>query len=405
MSTSLQPLPQSRRDLTLDVLRGFALAGVLLTFCITDVRSAPGYAKTFLDDLVDWPKWIFIENRMYTLLIIIFGIGFHVQLEKAKTKGVSFVPVFLRRSMGLIVIGFLHAIFLSTRDILMFYGIAGAALLLLRRLKNWQLFALMAFLFLVVTPIIARFQQAGFKAFSLAQANNYADHVQHNWQFFKLYHQIYFIYIEMLFHFMLGYMLGRSGIFQKIKDNYSLRRKLMVVTLIGSAVLIPLCYYVFPDTLYPLVEKIKAPWILYVAAIGLRLTWQIWMIVSVTLYATILLAICKSIKGKRWLAPLAAFGQMSLSNYLIQSIVLVPYLLVFDKYDNMPPFSGFILFLIVLAVQLVFSKWWMARHTMGPFEWLLRSFTYWKWQPIKKSFEKKFDDDKPLVTVSAPAYQ
>jgi len=50
----------------------------------------------------------------------------------------------------------------------------------------------------------------------------------------------------------------------------------------------------------------------------------------------------------------------------------------------MPPFSGFILFLIMLALQFLFSKWWMARYTMGPFEWLLRSFTYWKWQPIKK---------------------
>jgi len=391
MSDTLQPLSSTERDVSLDILRGFALAGVLLTFCITDVRSAPGYTKTFLDELIDWPKWILIENRMYTMLIIIFGIGFHVQLEKARRKGVSFVPVFLRRSIGLILIGFLHAIFLSTRDILMFYGMAGVALLALRRLKNWQLFASMAFLFLVLTPIIVRFQQAGFKAFSLAQANNYADHIQHNWQFFKLYHQIYFIYIEMLFHFMLGYILARSGIFQKIKDNRKLRRKLMVVTLIGSVLLIPLCYYFFPRTLYPLVEKIKTPWILYSVAIGLRLTWQVWMIVSVTLYATILISICNSMKRKKWLEPLAAFGQMSLSNYLIQSIVLVPYLLAFDKYDNMPPFSGFILFLIMLALQLVFSKWWMTRYTMGPFEWLLRSFTYWKWQPIKKFVPREKD--------------
>jgi uncharacterized protein len=398
MSNVLQPLSQTNRDVSLDVLRGFALAGVLLTFCITDVRSAPGYSNTLLDDVIDWPKWIFIESRMYTMLIIIFGIGFHVQLEKAKRQGVSFVPVFLRRSMGLILIGFLHAIFLSTRDILMFYGIAGAALLLLRRLKNWQLFALMAFLFFVVTPIIARFQQAGFKAFSLRQANNYGDHIQHNWQFFKLYHQIYFIYIEMLFHFTLGYILGRSGIFQQIRDSKKLRRKLMVATLVGSAVLIPVCYYLFPGTLYPLVEKIKAPWILYVAAIGLRLTWQIWMIVSVTLYATMLITIYKSAKGKKWLSPLAAFGQMSLSNYLIQSIVLVPYLLAFDKYDNMPPFSGFILFLVMLALQLVFSAWWMTRYTMGPFEWLLRSFTYWKWQPIRK-FVPEEKDLKPFFII------
>ena len=187
--SSLQPLSQTERDVSLDILRGFALAGVLLTFCITDARSAPGYTKTFLDQLIDWPKWILIENRMYMMLIIIFGIGFNVQLKKAKQKEVAFVPVFLRRSIGLIVIGFVHAILLSTRDILLFYGIVGAVLLLLRNAKNWQLWTFMALLFFVLVPIIARIQR-GFEAFTLAQPNNYVDHVQHNWQFFKLYHQI-----------------------------------------------------------------------------------------------------------------------------------------------------------------------------------------------------------------------
>ena len=32
----------------------------------------------------------------------------------------------------------------------------------------------------------------------------------------------------------------------------------------------------------------------------------------------------------------------------------------------------------------VFSTWWLKRFHFGPFEWLLRSFTYWKWQPMKK---------------------
>jgi len=384
MST-LQPLSSNERDVSLDILRGFALAGVLLTFCITDARSAPGYTKTFLDDLVDWPKYILIEGRMYGMLIIIFGIGFHVQLKKAKEKGVSFAPVFLRRAIGLIILGFLHAIFLSTRDILLFYGISGAVLLLLRNAKNWQLWTLMGLLFFVATPIVVRFQSAGLKAFALSQPNNYVDHVQHNWEFFKLYHQIWFIYVEMLLHFMLGYIISRTGFFQKLKDHKKLRRKLLIASLIGSAVLIPLYYFYLPDAVFPLLRNIKTTWLRLLAVTGVRTLWQLWMMVSVILYATTLISIYRSAKGKKWLAPLASFGQMSLSNYLIQSIVLVPYLLAFNKYDNTGPFNGFILFLIMLALQLVFSTWWMARYTMGPFEWLLRSFTYWRWQKIKRS--------------------
>lgn len=381
---SLQPLSSNERDVSIDVLRGFALAGVLLTFCITDVRSAPGYNETFLDQLVNWPKYILIESRMYTMLIIIFGIGFHVQLEKAKRKNAPFEPVFLRRSVGLVILGFLHAVFLSTRDILMFYGIAGIVLLFLRNAKNRQLWLVIAFLFFIVAPIAIHFESEGFKAFALPQANNYIDHVQHNWQFFKLYHQFWFIYVEMLFHFMLGYIISRTGFFQRLKDDNKLRSRLLVASLLASVVLIPFYYFFLPDVVFPHLNNIKSSWLQFSLQTGFRTVWQLWMIVSVTLYATTLISILKSAKGKRWLAPLSSFGQMSLSNYLIQSFVLVPYLLAFNKYDNMPPFNGFILFVFMLAFQLAFSSWWMTKYKLGPFEWLLRSFTYWRWQKIKR---------------------
>jgi uncharacterized protein len=382
MPTALQPLSQSSRDTSLDILRGFALAGVLLTFCAGDVGSPAAHTNTFLDEAVKWTKYILIENRMYTMLIIIFGIGFHVQLEKAKQNGVSIVPVFTRRVIGLLVIGFAHAILLSTRDILMFYGLAGIALLLVRKATNRQLLLLMAIIFVVI-PIVARYR-IGYTAFSLTQPNNYVDHLEHNWQFFKLYHQIYAIYCEMTIHFMLGFIIGRIGLLQKLRTNKKLRTRLLIVSLVGSAILIPFHYF-WLDDVYPGFASRLNQWQKFLAVCVLRMTWELWMLVSVTLYITTLFSLWTSVKRRRLLNPLASFGQMALSNYLIQSIILVPYLLAFDKYNNVPPFNGFILFLIVLALQLLFSGWWMNRYLMGPFEWLLRSFTYWHWQPLKRS--------------------
>lgn len=384
MANELQPISQSNRDVTLDVLRGFALAGVLLTFCITDVGVSANYHSTLLDDIVNWPKYILIENRMYTMLIIIFGIGFFVQLEKAKQKGVSLVPIFSRRLLGLLIIGFLHAILLSTRDVLMFYGVAGFLLLTVRKASNRQLFFIIFFLFLVGIPVSA-LHQKGFAAFQLAQANNYPDHLKHNWEFFKLYHQIFPIYIEMTYHFMLGYIIGRKGFLQRLKTDRKLRRKLMFISLAASIILIPFYYFWLTKVMGPFVRSLPHLWEQILVGAGIRIVWQLWMIVSVTLYATVLISLSVSEKTKNWMSPLAAFGQMTLSNYLFQSLILVPYLLVFDKYSNVPPFNGFIMFIIVLALQLAFSSWWMTKYTMGPLEWLLRSFTYWKWQPIKRS--------------------
>lgn len=383
MPVPLQPLSATNRDVSLDVLRGFALAGVLLTFCAGDIGVAPGYVNSLLDEGIKWIKWILIENRMYTMLIIIFGIGFHVQLEKAKKRGASLVPVFTRRLTGLLTIGFIHAILLSTRDILMFYAIAGIVLLVVRNATNRQLFLFMAVLFVVIAPIVMKFS-TGYQAFALPQPNNYADHVQHNWQFFKLYHQIYPVYCEMLFHFMLGFIISRSGILQKIKTNKKFRLRLISVSLVASAILIPVYYFWLFDAFGGFVSNLGHAWQKFLAVLALRIVWLVWMLVSVTLYATVLISLWVSVKGRKLVIPLAAFGQMALSNYLIQSLVLVPYLLVSDKYDNLPPSNGFILFLIVLPLQLVLSNWWMARYTMGPFEWLLRSFTYWNWQQIKK---------------------
>ncbi len=178
----------------------------------------------------------------------------------------------------------------------------------------------------------------------------------------------------------------------------------MFVSLASSIVLIPGYYFWLIKSAPGLYAKLNSPSQQLLFATGMHTVWQIWMLVSVTLYGTILIGLSISDKVKKWLKPLAAFGQMALSNYLIQSLILVPYLLLSDKYNNLPPFNGFILFLLVFTLELLFSSWWMTQYTLGPFEWLLRSITYWKWQPIKKPLQKQFDDKRQLITVSTPQY-
>jgi len=405
MSTTLQPLSASNRDRSLDILRGFALAGVLFIFCVSDNGPSYGYTNSLLDDIIAWPKYILIESRMYTMLIIIFGIGFHVQLEKAKSHATSLVPVFSRRLIGLLVLGFIHAILLSNRDILMFYAIAGVVLLLVRKATVRQLLLFMGILFFIVTPLIQyNVPNVWPKAAALVEPNDYPDYVQFNWQWFKLYHQVYGIYIEMLFHFMLGFMISKSGLYQKLKTNKLFRKKLMIISVVSSIIMIPFVYFWLENILSTLNPKtLKFP-IRVLISLGYRSLWQIWMLVSVTLYATILISLKSSGKWKRSLLPLAAFGQMALSNYLIQSLVLVPYFLLTNKFRSVAPTEGLIMFVIVFVLQLVFSTWWMKKYTMGPFEWVLRSFTYWKWQKIKRPSEHQFDNEKQMITIPTPQY-
>jgi uncharacterized protein len=385
MSTLLRPLSQSGREQSLDVLRGFALAGVLLTFCLTNIGAPDNYEYSFIDDVINWPKYLLIENRMYTMLILIFGIGFYVQLHKAKQQEVSLVPAFSRRVIGLVALGFVHAILLSTRDILMFYGIAGAVLLLVRNMSNRWLTVLLILVFLILdTPVLNMIFDNPYRdARKLVQPNNYIEHVQYNWEYFKLYHQVYYIYFDMFFHFLLGFWIARAGIYKKIRQERVFRTRVMLVSLAGTLILVPFYFHWVVNVIGPAIFGRGPSVKQFFLITAIRTVWPVMMIFCVTLYGTILIEL--TARGKKWLNPLAAFGQMALSNYLIQSLVLVPYLLVFDKYNKVPPSQGIILFVILFTLQLLFSSWWMARFKWGPFEWLLRSFTYWEWQPVRKS--------------------
>ena len=405
MSTLLQPLSASNRDRNIDILRGFALAGVLFMFCVSDNGPSYGYANSLSDEMISWFKYIFIESRMYTMLIIIFGIGFHVQLEKAKKQKESLVPVFTRRIIGLLVIGFIHAIILSKRDILMFYGAAGAILLSVRNARVKQLLLFMAILFYVVVPLMQRnLPNAWPKAAALTEPKDYSEYLQYNWQFFKYYHQVYGIYTEMLFFFMLGFVLSKSGIFQKITTNKIFRKRLLSISIIVAAISIPFWYYIEPnyieEPLFAITNKTARLFI----GLSFRTLWEFWVFSSATLYAVILISVASAANGKRILTPLSNFGQMALSNYLIQSLMLVPYLLMTDKIKGIGPTEGLITFIIVIALQLIFSQWWMSKYKLGPFEWLLRSFTYWKWQPLKKPVQNEFDHEKQIITISNPQF-
>ena len=105
----------------------------------------------------------------------------------------SLLPVFSRRLIGLLIIGFIHAVLISSRDILMFYGAAGFFLLLIRNLSSRQLLVVLGIVFAIMISgiVYILFGNVWSQTRTLVEPNNYPDYLQYNWQFFKLYHQMY----------------------------------------------------------------------------------------------------------------------------------------------------------------------------------------------------------------------
>jgi uncharacterized protein len=91
--------------------------------------------------------------------------------------------------------------------------------------------------------------------------------------------------------------------------------------------------------------------------------------------------------GWRRLHFLAPAGRMALTNYLLQSLL---WTWVFFGYGlglwgEIPRAAQVPLALVFFAAQILFSRWWLERFRFGPAEWLWRSLTYWRLQPMRRS--------------------
>jgi len=85
------------------------------------------------------------------------------------------------------------------------------------------------------------------------------------------------------------------------------------------------------------------------------------------------------------LAPLANAGRMALTNYLLQSLVctILFYGYGFGLYGRIGAAGGIVLTAAIFLVQVALSTWWLGRFRFGPMEWLWRSLTYGKRQPMR----------------------
>src|SRR5215218_8001085 len=138
MATSLfSPVLKEERIQVLDILRGFASLGILLVnihaFADTgwltpeQERALPTHS---IDRIVQTVIDIFVDTKFITIFSVLFGVGFAIQLERAKAAGVPFKSYFARRMVILLLFACLHAYVFWFGDIIRDYVLAGFFLLL-----------------------------------------------------------------------------------------------------------------------------------------------------------------------------------------------------------------------------------------------------------------------------------
>ncbi|WDH36485.1 DUF418 domain-containing protein [Pseudomonas chlororaphis] len=392
----LEKITSATRLLHIDALRGFALLGILAVniWVFTDPYygasvSNPAYPAA-IDHAIRFLISTLFETKFYLLFSFLFGYSFTLQLASAQRSQNAFVPRMVRRQLALLAIGLIHGAVLFYGEILSLYAVLGLVLLGLRNLCPRRALKLAVGL-LVCSALI-------FMALGLLQLaeGNYVGSME--WELvdkafllgssalgtlsFNLSHlpeTILALWLlqgpSTLAMFLFGYVAGRRGwlvapyVFDAWKDRLL---SLMLPIGLGGALI-----YGYTAA--------------YAPGAGLEaLGYGIGQLTAPLLtasYVLLLLGAFNSPLGERVCRLLAPMGRMSLSNYLLQSLLLS---LIFTGYGlgliNLLGSAWILLIVIALyALQLWLSTLWMRSHQYGPCEWLLRAVTLLAWPAWRKT--------------------
>ena len=428
------PVATADRIKSIDAIRGVALLGILM-------MNIPGFGINwdFWYSIIHGPRtgndyytfatvFIFFEGTMRGLFSMLFGAGMILfMLNKKEVPGGTPVAVFYyRRLLWLVFFGIINAfVLLWQGDILFFYGLCGMLLFAFRKLNpKWLVVLALACVsigmiknqwswnetrekrkdYVEATAAkkenkkLSPEQQGAIQAWAEIEKNQKPDTAQTNEHLRKMrsgYTTIFTYFIPQNSGGETWYMY--NGVWD-----------MLAMMLLGMAM------FVWGFFTNKLRTSTYAMWMLIGYGIGIPVAWILfdkgWMNtldmgtytdrwrsshrvfeefrrIPLTLgHASLIMLIFRSRLVPWLMKGFANVGQMAFTNYLMQSIICTFFFYGYG-FGNYNKLYFHQLYYVVFAVwifQMIFSAIWLRYFRFGPFEWLWRSLTYWRRQPMKK---------------------
>lgn len=425
----LAPVAEAERITSVDTLRGFALLGILAMNIYAFAMPFQAYMNPLAMGGTEWYNlgtWfvthVLADQKFMTIFSLLFGAGLVILDQRAAARGTSATRTWLRRQFWLLVIGAVHAYLIWWGDILFFYALMGLFAWPFRRLAPRTLLVAAC----VMLPVAPLFSYGGsFYMEELAQqaqqieqrsaAGETPDEEQQRvleqWQSMRpmlddspetlaedvaTYRGSYAdivayraptvagMQVQNTFAFVLwrvgalmlagmalmklGVLAGRSG-----DDVY--RRLVLAGYGLGLPLTIFSAWNAWRHGFDPM----------YLFRIGLVPNYVGSILVALGHVGVVMLAVRRGFLTGL-LARFAAVGRTALTNYLLHSVVMTTifYGYGFGLYGSVPRAAQMLFVAGMLGVQLWASPWWLGRYRFGPVEWLWRSLTYARRQPMRR---------------------
>jgi uncharacterized protein len=402
-----QPVTEKERIVSIDVLRGFALLGILpMNIQSFSMIGAAYENPTAYGDLhgANYLVWllchVFADQKFMTIFSMLFGAGILLMTSRIEATGKPSAALHYRRMGWLILFGLAHAYLLWSGDILVAYGMCGLLVYLFRKLRPRTLLVLG-----LLTIAVASASLASYGAWSrhwspaqlqiareqlwmptASQSANEIRAYRGGWPGQMKFRVPDSVQMETIFFVVFtfwrvtGLMLAGMALFKL--GVFSARQP---ASLYWTMIAIAVCYGI-PITLYGTHRDFGAGWdFRYSFFYGAQFNYWASLLVSFGWVGAIMLA-SRAAALLPLTRRLASVGRMAFTNYIMHTVICTTIFYghgfaLFGKVERVWQFA------IVVAIwwlQLVVSPIWLRHFLFGPLEWLWRCLTYLQWEPLRR---------------------
>jgi uncharacterized protein len=380
----LAPLDADERIHALDILRGLALFGMIVVHFHQKMRLE----VTGLEDLIGWGVWVLVEQKAWGTFAFLFGVGFAVLLRRLEARQAPVVPIYLRRLAALACFGVIADVGFGF-SILFAYACWGVALLVMRRWSTRALLVAAAFA-ACIRPVVAlvlalHVWRMGIPLPPAADAalRKAVEIAAHQSDYSALLSARWALFVGTLPHgwrdvlpdvnlalFLLGLLAVRHRVLDEPRKHVRLIAGWMIYGMLAWAI-----HWLVLRNLPVPIQGTEWP-----IADGLGLLQDQWLCFTYIGAVVLLLAY-----RPEWTGRLMVFGRagrMALTNYMVQAAVLDALASGYGLGLKLRPIVYAPAAVLLFSVEAWLSSAWLARYRFGPLEWLWRTITYARLQPL-----------------------
>ncbi len=425
-----EPVSTSMRNTSIDTLRGVAVLGILVMNIYGFSMSFAAYENPLASGGTEWYNmgvWffthLFFDQKFMAIFSILFGAGLVMMATRAEVSGLKYRGNWFRRNFWLLIIGAIHGYFLWFGDVLFHYALIGMLIYPMRN-RSPRVLIITATILLTLGILMSfmggtymnQLSADGLEIQTIKDTGEELTNEQaatlREWDEASMFMKppaeqvredtqgymgeystvvehrapmVLMMQTQGTFGFviwrvgglmLLGMALMKLGIISG-KRTDAFYKKMMII---GYGLGLPLVFF----SAWNLHAH---QWdFLWVFRVG-NIPNYIGSILMAFGHIALVMTLCKSGSFKNMLTRFSAVGRMAFTNYLLHSVILttVFYGYGFGLYGQVPRIGQMGIVAIVLGFQLWMSPLWLRYFRFGPAEWIWRSLTYWRLQPMRRN--------------------